>query len=691
MKNYHSLLLAKAAVCFLLIAQPSQAVNPSETDLSLALPLMTEDKVVDEPKIATEKVISGDIERDLEKDSDILKSDSQAVKIRGLDRPSLGVAPKIAQSYNPSGGMPAPPNGVMVPNPEIIIKSNGTPNPTIIQPTTPALPVLPRAVAPPVGDMSISNINASPAILDLGPAGNTIIPRLVLRKAPADEVLKVLARYAGVNLVSIDSTGSEGADPAKVAAPTSGTTDSSSSSGNANISLDIQNEPVQNVFNSVLMASGLKASRRGNTIFVGKRLPDEARNTVTRTLRLNQAKAEQVAIFLASQGAEVNLLLRKQAAIKLPVTTIDPLTGQIKIEKQEVTQEKQATEKEELKTELTKIEPGISNDPKKISDASFILKGLLVGTDSRLNIITLVGDTRQVEVATSLIVQMDARRRQVSINVKVVDINLTDSQQQSIDFKFGDGGNYGLNQLNNFGPVQSTVLNFGNGVGIGSLLPNATSFSATIQYAINSGNAKVLTDPTLVVQEGQIANVAIVQKVLSGSTTTVVTGANGGSNSYLVQPTFEFVGLTLGINVESIDDNGFISIVVKPAISAPSGTVEFNSGSGGTNNTFTLITKREVDSGLVRLRDGQTLILSGIISQQDRSTVTKVPILGDIPFLGVLFRSQEDSTQRSEVVVMLTPHILNEGANSQFGSNFTPSKAASEMLKENNFPAQAQP
>jgi type IV pilus assembly protein PilQ len=286
---------------------------------------------------------------------------------------------------------------------------------------------------------------------------------------------------------------------------------------------------------------------------------------------------------------------------------------------------------------------------------------------------------------------MDARRRQVSINVKVVDINLTDSQQQSIDFNFGDGGNYGFNQLNNFGPVQSTVLNFGNGVGIGSLLPNPTSFSATIQYAINSGNAKVLTDPTLVVQEGQFANVAIVQKVLSGSTTTVAAGTNGGSNSYLVEPTFEYVGLTLGINVEGIDDNGFVSIVVKPVISAPSGTVEFNSGSGGTNNTFTLITKREVDSGLVRLRDGQTLILSGIISQQDRSTVTKVPILGDIPFLGVLFRSQEDSTQRSEVVVMLTPHILNEGANSQFGSNFTPSKAASEMLKENNFPAQAQP
>ena len=218
MKNYHCLLLAKTAVCFLLVAQPSQAVNPSETDLAIASPLMTEDKVVDETKISIERNLGVDLGENLTtKDGDLLKSDKPGVKIKGLDTPSLEAAPKIAQSYNPSGGMPVPPNGVMVPNPEIIIKSNGTPNPTIIQPTTPALPLLPRAVAPPVGDMSISNINASPAILDLGPAGNTIIPRLVLRQAPADEVLKVLARYAGVNLVSIDSTG--GAEQANGAAP----------------------------------------------------------------------------------------------------------------------------------------------------------------------------------------------------------------------------------------------------------------------------------------------------------------------------------------------------------------------------------------------------------------------------------------------------------------------------------------
>jgi type IV pilus assembly protein PilQ len=666
MKNYHSLLLAKTAVCFLLISQPSHAVNPSETDLAIASPLMTEDKVVDEAKIS--------IERDLEKDLDILKSDSPVVKIKGLDTPSLEVAPKIAQSYNqpinPPVGRPSSPNGVMVPNPEIIIKSNGTANPTIIQPTIPSLPVLPGAVAPPVGDMSISNINASPAILDLGPAGNTIIPRLVLRQAPADEVLKVLARYAGVNLVSIDSTGGTDSTQAAPAA-------TASSSGNANISLDIENEPVQNVFNSVLMASGLKASRRGNTLFVGKKLPDEARNTVTRTLRLNQAKAENVATILASQGAEFNLLTQPEVILDPGTTTI--AGGEISITPPTAPVKPAPT--------LTSVK--VTAD--KESGVSYLLKDLLVSIDDRLNSLTLIGEPRQVEIATSIVLQMDARRRQVSINVKVVDFNLSNTQTQSIDFNFGDGNNYGYNQSNN--TLGSTILNFGNGVGLGGLIPNPTQFSATLNYAISVGNAKVLTDPTLVVQEGQVANVAIVQKVLSGSKTTYqTTGTGAGAVSVPVtEPEFDYVGLTLGINVESIDDNGFISFVVRPTISAPSGTVEFSSGTGGVPNTFTLISKREVQSGLVRLRDGQTLILSGIITQQDRSTVTKVPILGDIPLLGVLFRSQDDVTERSEVVVMLTPKIIHDDQNSQFGNNYTPSKEASDLLRQNNFPAQAQP
>ena len=651
MKNYHSLLLAKTAVCFLLISQPSQAVNPSETDLAIASPLMTEDKVVDEAKIS--------IERDLEKDLDILKSDSPVVKIKGLDTPSLEVAPKIAQSYNqpinPPVGRPSSPNEVMVPNPEIIIKSNGTPNPTIIQPTIPSLPVLPGAVAPPVGDISVSNTDMSYDLINLGSQGNTIIPRLVLRKAPADEVLKVLARYANVNLVSIDGEGAEGANQ-----PNGG---AAASNVKATISLDIENEPVQQVFNSVLMASGLRASRRGNTIFVGTKLPDETRNIISRTVRLNQALAENASSFLALQGAQVNVYV--EGSIERTVDQDGVVTTT------------------RFRPEIFPLAITQAEDAVKKSKGVIPLDGLIVASDARLNSVTLTGEPRLVGVGMTLLAQLDARRRQVAVNVKVVDINLLNSQAFGVSFSTGnDDGFYQQNQ-------GTAVLRFGDFYNqFPVIYPKA--FQAEVDAQIQNGNGKVLTDPTLVVQEGEVASVALVQKILSGSTTTVIPSTSGGANSFLTTPTFEDVGLTLNIQLDRIDDNGLITLVVNPVISAPGSEVTFDAG-GGATNVFTLVNKREIKSGKIRLRDGQTLILSGIITETDQSTITKVPILGDIPFLGVLFRKQDDSTTRSEVVVLLTPHILNDDPNVPFGYNYTPSKEASDLLRQNNFPAQAQP
>jgi type IV pilus assembly protein PilQ len=74
----------------------------------------------------------------------------------------------------------------------------------------------------------------------------------------------------------------------------------------------------------------------------------------------------------------------------------------------------------------------------------------------------------------------------------------------------------------------------------------------------------------------------------------------------------------------------------------------------------TLIAERSLNSGLIRLRDGQTLLLSGIIQDQDRSVVTKVPLLSDIPLLGALFRSTKKDRERREVIVLLTPRIIEE-------------------------------
>jgi type IV pilus assembly protein PilQ len=139
--------------------------------------------------------------------------------------------------------------------------------------------------------------------------------------------------------------------------------------------------------------------------------------------------------------------------------------------------------------------------------------------------------------------------------------------------------------------------------------------------------------------------------------------------------------LILQIDIDRIDDNGFVSLSVAPSISAPSGST-FDTGAG----SITLLSRRSLNSGQIRVRDGQTLLLSGIIQESERSSVTKVPILGDIPLLGALFRSTTNDQTRQELIVLLTPEILEDSDQSTWGYSYTPSEEAQEILDNRSWP-----
>ncbi|NEO34909.1 MAG: AMIN domain-containing protein [Moorea sp. SIOASIH] len=639
-----------------------------------------------------------------------------------MEKPAELSEPEPEPEANPSE-TPEPPEivapepDVLVPEPEIIIDGIPAAPANAVQPIAPAPPFLPRAVAPPVGDIAVSNINAAASTIDLGTA--TLVPRLVLREAPIREVLSLLARSAGLNLAFAES-------------------DEDSGVAQFTISIDLENEPVQDAFNYILQLSGLQANRRGSTIFVGAKLPQAARNLISRTLRLNQASVQGAATFLATQGAEVQQVVIETEEI------IDPETQRVV---------RQIERPPEIRAITSEQEDG--------SQGALLLKGLAVSTDDRLNSISLVGEPRQIEIATSLLKQLDARRRQVAVNVKIIDVNLAGTDAYNASFSFGindtfvvsDGGaaavNFGRvnppsrddvisgqfpniepfdfrapdgdgdlffdrqnapfdNLVEGFSEESGTRSGFARpGFGrnnnpfqpgvigvdrqddgneftfaLPSLFEFPDKFLLTLQAQIESRNAKILTDPTLVIQEGQEATVRLVQEVLTSVRTDI--DLDGGVATRTITPVIEEAGLVLSINVERIDDNGFITLSTAPSITSPSGTQNFNSDNA--QNEITFLSRRQLSSGLVRLRDGQTLILSGIIQDTDRTTVTKVPILGDIPLLGALFRSTEKENERSEVIILVTPQILDDtDRNGGYGYSYTPGRDARQMLNRGGF------
>ena len=608
---------------------------------------------------------------------------------------------------------PAPTQQPLVPNPRITI-DGVTPTPGVGLQT----PNMPRAVAPPVGDISVSNMDAASPQIKIDSDARI---NMVLKKTPAREVLESLARSANLNLAYAD--GASGAD-GKV-------------KSESTISINLRNEPVQNAFNYVLQLSGLEANRIGNTIFVGARLPDAVKETIVRSLRLNQVSAAAAAKFLATQGAETYSGGAAATAAGEPTVPL-------------------------------------------------LLKGLSVSTDDRLNAITLVGSARKIEMASNMLTRLDARRRQVALNVKIVDVNLSNADllSNSLSFKVGDGFlsvdkgaaayNYGgstpatngqINNLINGAPTAAISLPGGNQLFLdrdlnanlngqsqagvdgrtglstlprpnfgtptnpyqpgvssytegtdgftrsqdtGALVPPGgiikagtaailsptgaiitpaappifntnvpkpqintytlptnyqvpSKFLSTLQAQIVSGNGKILTDPTLVVQEGQKSSVNLTQDVFGGFKINSVAGT--GATTSTREPIIKQAGLSLEILVNRIDDNGYVTVGVTPTVSSIGSTVTTQDGD------IALLQSRTMNSGEIRLRDGQTLILSGIIQESDRTSVSKVPILGDIPILGALFRSTNKSSQRQEVVVLLTPQILNDNKGQV---NYTP-------------------
>ena len=680
----------------------------------------------------------------------------------------IPVAPATTSEYKPNEPGKRP--DVLVPNPQVTIDGKIAQSAGPNQPYNQAPPFLPRAVAPPVGDITQSTVDTSPTVIDLGTQER--VPRLVLRDAPVREVLSLLARAANLNVVYSGGEGAsaqgsaEGADAPKTS---------------QTISLDIENEPVQDVFNYVLRLSGLEANRTGRTIFVGTKLPNSTRDTVMRSLRLNQVTVGVALNFLVAMGAETAVSRERQVTNVSAVavgTGVAPVT------------QTQTTTESVIQTQRVNYQ-----------DSTPFLRGLQALGDERTNSVTLIGAPKLVEMATSQLTQLDIRRRQAVVNVKIIDVNLTGAQDYNTSFSFGVGNNYfsvdGGAATFNFGgsrpatgtevansvtstpvitnpitgtpflsPTQSqTVSSISPGTTIVNNSPNTVSYQgqsispggtltiqgsagitplaispastnplstgittispgtnaivtidangnqtvtagtngtvtnaltslyqfpqrllASLQAQVTSGNAKILTDPTLIVQEGSTANVKLTQQVVGNITSQTTSGNNISTQTVTADKTD--VGLTLAVKIDRIDDNGFVSLSVAPVVKAPQSSAIINVGNN--SQTIFLVSERSLNSGTIRLRDGQTLILSGIIQDQDRTTVTKLPILGDIPLIGSLFRKTDRTNQRSEVIVLLTPQVMDDSERSSYGYNYTPSPQVRQILERRGFKVKPQ-
>jgi len=240
--------------------------------------------------------------------------------------------------------------------------------------------------------------------------------------------------------------------------------------------------------------------------------------------------------------------------------------------------------------------------------------------------------------------------RQVEIEARIYEVNLNDSYSLGIDWSkinfYGTSGNFALSNIITapFGgfmaKAATTTISFADG-----------SFDGVLKALAEQGDLHVVSQPRVVTLNNQPAliKVATDQPFF---TSTISQGTAGTGNIITEQARSVTVGLVLSVTPQ-ISEDGWIMLDVTPIISR---LREIAESPQQTATAPVLDVKQS--SGVVRLQDGEMVIIGGLIQEETSHTERKVPLLGDIPWLGRLFKGTYDVKTKSELVIFLSPRLV---------------------------------
>lgn len=257
--------------------------------------------------------------------------------------------------------------------------------------------------------------------------------------------------------------------------------------------------------------------------------------------------------------------------------------------------------------------------------------------DNLSRTLILTGRKSDVEKAKTVLAALDLKSPQIKIDAKITSLTQTGEKKLGLSWNWSD-------------------FKFQESVKVVTGMPDKATnrywrapvdFGATLEALITNGDGKLLAAPSLMCLEGkpgqffvgdQIRYVVLVQQTPQGNN---------------VQTEVANVGIQLSV-VGNASDDGYITLNLHPEVSVIQLTQDKEAGI-----TLPTITRRYTDH-VVRVKSGQTLVIGGLIKDDELDTLNKVPMLGDLPVLGQLFRHRHKTTEHSEVVMFITASIVND-------------------------------
>jgi len=303
-----------------------------------------------------------------------------------------------------------------------------------------------------------------------------------------------------------------------------------------------------------------------------------------------------------------------------------------------------------------------------------ITRGIgVIRIDERTNKIVVMDYPDCLEQIAKIVTEFDEKTPQVLIDAQIIQVAPSDLFEMGVDW------DYWIKKY--FETRLSLPVGTTNRLFLGTVQTAAPSgtgqYKGVIDILRTIGDTKVLSSPRIMVLNNQEAKIHVGVKDAYITSTT----SQSASGTAVTSQSVNFVDTGIQLYVTpTINRDGFVTMKIKPEISDSTRT---SITSGGQITQIPIVSTSEAETTIM-VKDGVTIIIGGLRKDKREKTVKKIPLLGDIPGLGFLFRSTSDNLTKTDLVILLTPHIITgEYPFSSFSEVPPKDGAVASMVKGN--------
>ena len=273
----------------------------------------------------------------------------------------------------------------------------------------------------------------------------------------------------------------------------------------------------------------------------------------------------------------------------------------------------------------------------------------LVSVDEESNAIVVMGPSDEIEAIGTLVAELDKEKGQVYVQARIIEVN--DKLVDKIGVQYGIfGGTAGSNGLATFssslnGGDKSLITNVTNTIGL--KIPNIESglaLGASLNLLKENGALDVVSEPSVLAVNNKESSIYVGEKISIQTSSSVTDGGTSRTNYQR-----EDVGLTLKVKPR-ISSEEKVTLEISTLLE---GINETRGLTGGNPDTL----KKEIKTTAI-LNNGESVIIGGLIENRNETTNQKVPLLGDIPVMGSLFRNDSTTLTKKNLVVIVTPYMV---------------------------------